>query len=38
MAKYKLRALQRTRNYLSTGKTRLLATAFIMQRDLDVYW
>ena len=29
MAKYKLRALQRIRNYLSTEKARLLATAFI---------
>ena len=28
-AKYKLRALQRIRNYLSTEKARLLATAFI---------
>ena len=28
-AKYKLRALQRIRNYLSTGKAGLLATAFI---------
>ena len=27
--KYKLRALQRIRNYLSTEKARLLATAFI---------
>ena len=29
MAKYKLRALQRIRNYLSTEKARLLTTAFI---------
>ena len=29
MAKYKLRTLQRIRNYLSTEKARLLATAFI---------
>ena len=29
MAKYKLRASQRIRNYLSTEKARLLATAFI---------
>ena len=29
MAKHKLRALQRIRNYLSTEKARLLATAFI---------
>ena len=29
MAKYKLRALQRIRNYLNTEKARLLATAFI---------
>ena len=29
MAKYKLRALQRIRNHLSTEKARLLATAFI---------
>ena len=28
-AKYKLRAKQRIRNYLSTEKARLLATAFI---------
>ena len=29
MAKYKLRALQKIRNYLSTEKARLLATTFI---------
>ena len=29
MTKYKLRTLQRIKNYLSTEKTRLLATAFI---------
>ena len=29
MAKYKLRTLQRIRNYLSTEKSRLLANAFV---------
>ena len=34
-AKYKLRAKQRIRNYLSTEKARLLATAFI---NRQFYW
>ena len=44
MAKYKLCTLQRIRNYLSTEKARLLATAFINSQfllcsvDLDVCW
>ena len=36
MAKYKLRALQRIRNYLSTEKARLLATTFINSQSYYV--